>query len=106
MTCEIKDAEAELVDTAARSLERLVNGGGEDNRNILINRLCSMHRTLQQKLIGEIVIPIVRTMAGRMQEQSYDERNRCACEACAAMLDGLAAKFPYIAKGDCNLSLI
>lgn len=97
---------SKLVDTAAESLETLVNGGGEEFRNELVDRIGSMHRTLQQKFIGEIVVPIVRKMAERMKDHNYDARNQYACEVCGAMLAGLAEKFPFIADGSCNLPLI
>jgi hypothetical protein len=95
-----------VVEIAASYTERIVNGGGEEFRNELVDRLGSMHRTLQQKLIGEIVIPLIRNMAGRVKDHNYDDRNKLACEACAAMLNGLAEKFPYIANGSSSLPLI
>jgi hypothetical protein len=97
---------AELVDTAADSVERLVNGGGDENRKKLVSRLGSMHRTLQQRLIGEIVIPLVRNMAARVEAHNYDARNEYACKVCKVMLDSLKADYPFIANGECGLPLI
>lgn len=96
----------ETVEAAAKSIETLVNGGGEEFRKLLIDRLGYMHRTLQQKLIGDIVIPLVRNMAKRVEDGNYDARNKYACEACAAMLNGLAEEFPYVADGSSSLPLI
>ena len=96
----------ELTYTASDSVERLINAGGDKYRKEFVDRLCSMHRTLQQKFIGEVVIPIVRMMANRVPGHEYDARNELACKVCAAMVDGLVEKFPYIANGECNLPLI
>ena len=105
--CEdYKKEMSNVVDIAAGYTERIVNGGGKEFRNELVDRLGSMHRTLQQKFIGEIVIPLVRNMAGRLKDHNYDDRNKYACEACEAMLNGLAEKFPSIAYGECTLPLI
>lgn len=97
----------ELVDTAAISTESLLNGYGRKNILRLVDRLCSMHRTLQQKMVGEVVIPIVREMARRYENHTnMDARNEYACKVCAAMHKGLEAEFPYIANGECHLPLI
>lgn len=96
---------AELVENAADAVESVVNGGGAENRRTLVSRLGSMHRTLQQRFIGDIVIPLVRNMAERT-ENEYDARNEYACRVCKAMMKGLKAEFPYIANGDCQLPLI
>lgn len=90
---------------AAEAVERLVNAGGEKHRTALANDLCSMHRTLQQRLIGDLVIPIVRNMAERT-ENEYDARNEYACRVCKAMMKGLEAEFPYVASGECRLPLV
>lgn len=103
---DYKEEMSRAVDIAAFNTERLVNGGGEEFRNELVDRLGSMHRTLQQKFIGEIVIPLVRKMANRLPGHEYDDHNKLACEACAAMLNGLAEKFPYVASGESCLPLI
>ena len=103
---DYKKEMSKVVDMTVRYTERIVNGGGEEFRNELVDRLGSMHRTLQQKFIGEIVIPLVRNMAARWTISVYDARNMLACEACAAMLKGLAEKFPYIANGESSLPLI
>ena len=103
---DYKKEMSKVVDIAASYTERIVNGGGEEARKELVDRLGSMHRTLQQKFIGEIVIPLVRNMASRLASKNYDDRNKLACEACAAMLNGLAEKFPYIANGESSLPLI
>lgn len=96
----------ELVTTTVNSIEDIVNCGGEKSRKELVERIGFMHRTLQQRFIGEIVIPLVRNMADRLTTDHYDDRNKLACEACAAMLNGLAEKFPHIANGECTLPLI
>lgn len=101
-----KKAMEELVYMASDSLERLANGGRDEDRKAFLNRICYMHRTLQQRLIGQIIIPLVREMAGRIATNNYDARNKLACEACAAMINGLAEKFPYIANGESSLPLI
>lgn len=96
----------EITTTACDSVERLVNGGGDEFRKTFVRRLCSMHRTLQQKFIGAVVIPIVRNMADKLSNGDVDPRNEYACKVCKAMLKGLAEEFPYIANGECNLPLI
>ena len=103
---DYKKEMSKVVDIAASYTERIVNGGGEEFRNELVDRLGSMHRTLQQKFIGEIVIPLVRKMANRLPGHEYDNRNKLACEVCAAMLKGLTEDFPYIANGSSALPLI
>lgn len=95
-----------LVSAAAGSIERLVNGGGKEYRVELVNKLGSMHRTLQQSVIGDIVIPLVRDMASRLKNGNFDGRNEYAVKACDAMLEGLAEKFPYVASGECRLPLV
>lgn len=90
---------------AAAAVERLVNAGGEKHRNALVIDLCSMHRTLQQRLIGDLVVPIVRMFAER-NENEYDARNAIACRVCKAMMKGLEAEFPYVASGECRLPLV
>ena len=96
----------ELTETASDSVERLVNGGGDEYRKTFVGRLCSMHRTLQQRFIGEVVIPIIRNMANKIVTGDTDPRNEYACKVCKAMLKGLAEEFPYIANGESNLPLI
>ena len=96
----------EITKTACDSVERLTNGGGDEYRKTFVGRLCSMHRTLQQKFIGEVVIPIVRNMANKLSNGDVDPRNEYACKVCKAMLNGIAKEFPYIANGECNLPLI
>ena len=90
---------------AAEAVERLVNAGGEKHRMDLVVDLCSMHRTLQQRLIGDLVIPIVRVF-GERNENEYDARNEYACRVCKAMMKGLEAEFPSIASGECRLPLV
>lgn len=96
----------EISATACDSVERLVNGGGDEYRKTFVGRLCSMHRTLQQKFIGEVVIPIVRNMANKLVTGDTDPRNEYACKVCAAMLKGLETEFPDIANGERHLPLI
>ena len=106
MTNEDWDMQMNKEETkAAEAVERLVNAGGEKHRTALVIDLCRMHRTLQQRLIGDLVIPIVRSFAGR-NENEYDARNEYACRVCKAMMKGLEAEFPYIANGECHLPLV
>ena len=96
----------EITKTACDSVERLVNGGGDEYRKMFVIHLGTMHRTLQQKFIGQVVIPLVRDMAARVDNGHFDARNEYACKVCKAMMKGLAEEFPYIASGQCSLALI
>lgn len=71
-----------------------------------VNHIAGMHKTLQQKFIGRVVIPLVRELAKRHEDGNFDDRNEWACKTCAAMFSGLEMAFPEIASGECVLPVI
>lgn len=104
---DYKDKMRETTATAATSFEQLVNCGDQEYREMFVDRLCSMHRTLQQVMVGEVVIPIIREMANRFtSNRDMDGCNEYACKVCAAMLNGLEAEFPHMANGERHLPLV
>ena len=88
----------DTAELAAANIESTLNSfcSGENSGRI-VGAMLTMHRTLNQKFTGEIVIPFVREMARRLETERYDLRNEAACKACAAMLKGLKAEFPHLA---------
>lgn len=85
---------SETAETAATTLERLVNqfGGSEDIADVL-NHLLGMHRTLQQKFTSQFIIPFVYEMARRYSDGMYDPRNEAACRLCSIMYTALKAEY-------------
>lgn len=71
-----------------------------------VTHIAGMHKTLQQKFIGRVVIPLVREFAKRNANGNFDDRNEWACKTCAAMYNGLETAFPEIASGECVLPVI
>ena len=89
----------ETVETAATAVERFINnfGSGED-AELFVDKMCGMHRTLQQKFTSEVVMQFIRKMAKRYTDQWYDARNEAACRMCRLMWD--AVKAEYGREGD------
>lgn len=104
---ETNTQNGKTAEDVALAVEDFVNSHYSIDLKNLALALGSMHKTLQQKFVGDVVIPLVRLMATRNRENfSKDPRNEFACRCCDAMLKGLEAEFPYIANGECRLPLI
>jgi len=86
--------------TAVDNLESCVNamGGREEAANYVVERMLLMHRTLNQALTGNIVIPFVKKMAENYATGNYDGRNEAAVKACYAMAQAIKDidKLPFI----------
>lgn len=89
----------ENAEKAAAELERTVNsfGSGESTAYV-VDKMLSMHRTLNQKFTGEIILPFVREMAKKYDSMRYDLRNEAACKLCRVMWN--AVKTEYGLEGD------
>ena len=85
---------SENAQTAATALERAINsfGSGEGSAYI-VDKMLSMHRTLNQKFTGEIILPFIREMAKKYDAQRYDLRNEAACKICRVMWDAVKKEY-------------
>ena len=81
-------------ETAATAVERFINnfGSGEDSE-LFVDKMCGMHRTLQQKFTSQFIIPFVFEMARRYSDGRYDLRNEAACRVCSIMYTALKAEY-------------
>lgn len=79
-------------DTAAALMGVLNNYDGTDIR-IVLDKILSEHRTLQQMFVSRIVIPTIRILAKRYDEGWYDARNEMACKVCKEMWNTLAEMY-------------
>lgn len=88
-------------ETAATAVERFINnfGSGEASEEF-VNKMCGMHRTLQQKFMSEVVLQFIRKMAMRYTAQNYDLRNEAACKMCRVMYDAIKAEYGYQSDDD------
>lgn len=60
----------------------------------LVNVLINEHRTIQQKITGDVIIRFVKSMSKKFMDGYYDARNEYACLACHTMWEALKNKFP------------
>lgn len=61
----------------------------------ILDTLLNEHRTLNQTFALDLIVPFVREMAKKFENQNFDRRNQTACEFCHAMWNSL--------KDRCNL---
>lgn len=94
-------------ETPADKVERMLNQfGGRQDCMDFVNEMLSMHRTLNQKFTGEVIIPFVKEMAARFKGGRYDGRNEVACEFCSVMWDGIMKAKPELAGVEWHLPMI
>lgn len=60
----------------------------------LVDVLISEHRTIQQKITGDVIIRFVKMMAHKFDQNLFDVRNEYACKACKVMWEALKNDFP------------
>lgn len=107
MAEEKEMSEAEKVENAASVLEEMTNVYGcQHNLNELAFKMTRMHRTLVQSFASAFVIHFVRELAKLYREDRFDDRNRMACEACAAMAEALEKKYDITPEDRLSLPLI
>ena len=84
---------SENAETAATAMERTINSfGSEEDTKYIVEHLLTMHRTLNQKFTGEIILPFIYQMAKKYDAHSYDLRNESACKVCRVMWDAIKAE--------------
>ena len=81
-------------------VEDMINvfGAREACKRFTEHMLC-MHRTLNQKFTGDIIIPFIKEMAERYKAENYDGRNQDACKCCSIMWDALVKEMPGFKYG-------
>lgn len=85
----------------AKNIERAVNCfGNEEDMKFLVEEMCYMHRTLQQKFFGSFILPIVKKMAENWNYGNTDARNDTACKLARDMWAGLCQENPHFAVMD------
>ena len=55
----------------------------------VLEYMLNEHPTLQQMFTSRFIIPFIRKMAERYDNELYDPRNEAACKACKDMWEGL-----------------
>ena len=94
-------ATEDYAETAANAVERFINNfGSGDDAEEFVDKMCCMHRTLQQKFTGEVVLQFIRRMAKMYTDDSYDARNEAACKMCRVMYDAIKAEYGYQSDDD------
>ena len=66
----------------------------EEDACDLVNVLINEHRTIQQKITGDVIIRFVKSMSKNFRDGNYDARNEYACLMCNIMWKALKNKFP------------
>ena len=66
----------------------------EENACDLVNVITNEHRTIQQKITGDVIIRFVKSMSKQFVDGNYDARNEYACLMCHTMWKALKNKFP------------
>ena len=85
---------SENAETAATAIERTINSfGSDENTKYIVEHLLTMHRTLNQKFTGEIILPFIRAMAQKYDAHRFDLRNEAACKVCRVMWDAIKAAY-------------
>lgn len=91
---------AKLVSKVANSMST-----GDERLMELANELTRDHRTLQQGIMRNLVMPMLRQWASDFEEGHYDDRNEATVKAAAAAVKaidanvgrgGMVAYFPFI----------
>jgi len=82
------------LDTLANDLAGIVNGGNEDVYNCFVAQINCKHRTLQQSLMRNIIIPMINQWANNMKKGWYDLRNQSTCELSEIIVEKAIA--PYV----------
>ena len=103
----IADALNDANKTLGERMERTLNVfGGRENCDKFVEEMLCLHRTLNQKFTGSIVIPFVKAMADKYKEGGYDGRNETAAKYCSLFWEGLVKVHPELADGDWRLPLV
>lgn len=85
---------SENAETAATAMESTLNSfGSEENTKFIVEHFLTMHRTLNQKFTGEIILPFIREMAKKYDANRFDLRNEAACKVCRKMWDAIKAEY-------------
>ena len=85
---------SENAETAATAMERTINCfGSDENTKYIVEHFLTMHRTLNQKFTGEIILPFIRAMAQKYDAHRFDLRNESACKVCRVMWDAIKAEY-------------
>ena len=92
---------------AVQALERSVNCMGDDaDAKTVVNGMANLHRTLNQALTGNIILPFIRRMAADYDAHNYDARNETACQICKVMWEAVKEKYHMPDNGETRLPLI
>ena len=60
----------------------------------LVTVISIEHRTIQQKITGDVIIRFVKMMAYKYDQGVFDVRNEYACKTCKVMWEALKNEFP------------
>lgn len=85
---------SENAETAATAMERTINSfGSDENSKYIVEHFLTMHRTINQKFTGEIILPFIREMAKKYDAHRFNLRNEAACKVCRVMWDAIKAEY-------------
>ena len=85
---------SENAQTAATAMVRSLNTfGSDENSKYIVEKMLTMHRTLNQKFTGEIILPFIQAMAQKYDAHRFDLRNEAACKVCRVMWDAIKAEY-------------
>lgn len=91
------------VSAAAKAVSKLANNMSSDKEDLneLANLLTGDHRTLQQGIMRNLVMPMLRNWAEDFKSGRYDARNEGTVRAAAVMVKALddepaVGYFPFI----------
>jgi hypothetical protein len=82
MATNTSDGEA-----VADVLSRFVNGAGGEQSKRLVDRLLRDHRTLQQSLMGRVIMPLIRGHAKALKDDNFDLRNEDTVRLCGEIVE-------------------
>lgn len=76
------------INDLCREVEHVSNSFGNEGLSIA-EHMCSgsVHRTVQNKFFGDVVMNSIRLMAKNYRDHNYDARNEAACELANAIWD-------------------
>ena len=80
--------------------------GGSDIPGRVVEKLLNCHRTLNQSITSNFILPFIRGMALKYRDHNYDLRNEAAVQICHFMWKKMCEEYKYDLDADPRLPLI
>ena len=80
----------------AKAISRMVNVGSKDNLALLAELLVNDHRTLQQGIMRDLIVPLLKLWSEDFEAGRFDARNEATVKFAHQVISLPEMAFPFI----------